>query len=86
MRSTDEAPVAVVRHIDKNHVTIAPARGYRVIVFSLRDGSVEAVLASDDGSETSRLLVASPGPTQNMAIKTLDNGIVDILYSEKSGA
>lgn len=83
MRSIDVSPVTV-RHIGKDHVTIAPAPGYSVVLFNLTDGNVEAVVAADDGSETIRLLIAGPEPHQNMAIKThKPTGIIDILYGKK---
>jgi len=72
---------AVVRHITRDHVTIAPEKGYTVIVFNLAEGNVEAIVAADDGSETIRLLVAGPGPDQTMSIKTDKSGVVDIVYT-----
>ncbi len=83
MITLDVSP-ATVRYINKNHVTISPAKGFSVTLFNLVNGNVEAVVAADDGSETIRLLVAGPGPTQTMAIKShKPTGIVDILYAEK---
>lgn len=75
-------PAAVVRHITKNHVTIAPEIGYSVTVFNVADAHIEAVVASDDGTETIRLLVEAPGPDRTMAIKR-HGRIVDILYAQK---
>lgn len=74
---------AIVRHISKDHVTIAPAKGYSVILFNVADKSVEAVVAADDGSETIRLLVAAPGAGRSMQIKTHQpTGIVNIYYTD----
>jgi hypothetical protein len=84
MASTN--PQAVVRHIDRNHVTIAPATGYSVVLFNLTDGNVEAIVAADDGSETIRLLVAGPEANQTMSIQTDKSGVVDIVYAETSDA
>jgi hypothetical protein len=76
-------PSATVRHLTRNHVTIAPAEGYGVTMFNLTDGNIEAIVTADDGSETIRLLVAGPGPNQTMAIRTdKRSGIVDIIYAE----
>jgi hypothetical protein len=71
-----------VRHITKDHVVIHPADGYSAILFNLAGGNVEAVIAADDGSETIRLLILGPGPTQTMRIKTEEDGTVDIMYME----
>lgn len=81
-------PQAVVRHINRNHVTIAPAHGYSVTVFNLAEGTVEAIICADDGTETIRLLVAGPGPRQTMAITTdqLGTGVVDIKYADTPDA
>lgn len=76
------ASAATVRHVTKDHVVIRPAPGYSVVVFNLKNGDVEAMVASDDGSETIRLLIAGPGPDQHMAIRTRD-GVVDIRYQQK---
>lgn len=84
MTAPDLSP-ATIRHISKDHITISPAKGYSVVLFNLHDGNVEAIVAAHDGSETIRLLVAGPGPDQNMAIKThAISGIVDIFYGKKS--
>lgn len=73
-----------VRHVSKNVVTIVTAAGYRVTLFNLSDGKVEAVVSADDGSETIRLLVAGPSPSQTMAIKTdKATGVITISYGEK---
>lgn len=85
MAQTNASPVTV-RHVSKNHVVIAPATGYSVVLFNLTDGNVEAIVSADDGSETIRLLVAGPDGNQTMSIKTLDNGIVDIVYTETADA
>jgi hypothetical protein len=76
---------ATVRHINKNQVTIAPAKGYSVVLFTIGKigGDIEVLVVSDDGSDTFRLLIAGPDPDQTMAIRTLDSGIVDILYETK---
>lgn len=76
---------AIARHISKNHVNIIASPGYHMVLFTLKDGNVEAVVAADDGSETIRLLVAGPSPTQHMAIKNTPEG-VDIMYAEKPDA
>ena len=74
-----------VRHITKDHVVITPAKGYFMATFKIGNagGDVEVIVASDDGLEAIRLLVAGPGPDQTMTIGTDDNGVVDILYLEK---
>lgn len=72
---------ATVRHLTKNHVTIAPERGYTVTLFNLVGGNVEAIVSADDGSETIRLLVAGPGPDQTMSITTDPSGVVNITYA-----
>jgi len=74
---------ATVRHQTKNHVTITPERGYSVVLFNLAEGSdVEAFVASDDGEETIRLLIAGPGPHQTMSISTdAQTGVVNIHYT-----
>lgn len=83
MRSVDFNP-ATVRHIDKDHVTISPAEGYSVTVFTVSDGAVEACVTADDGSETIRLLIAAPEPGRAMQIKKHEpSGVVDITYSDK---
>lgn len=80
-------PPAIVRHITKDHVTIAPAGNYGVTVFNISDEFIEAIVAADDGSETFRLLVEAPGPGRVVKIaKHAPTGIVDIKYSEKPGA
>ena len=72
-----------VRHITKNHVVITHAMGYSVVTFKLAEGNVEVIVASDDGLEAIRLLVAGPADNQTMTIGTDDDGVVDILYLEK---
>jgi len=72
-----------VRHVSKNRVTITCAANYSVTLFNLRDGNVEAIVTADDGSETIRLLVAGPTPTQTMSITNNESGITDIVYAEK---
>ena len=74
---------AVVRHISKGHITIAPGEGYSVVLFNLHDGNVEAIVTSDDGLDTHRLLIAGPAPDQNMTIEThKPTGITNILYEK----
>lgn len=74
---------ATVRHLTKNHVTIAPERGYSVTLFNLTGGNVEAIVTADDGSETIRLLVVGPGPDQTMSITTDEkSGVVNIVYAK----
>lgn len=76
---------ATVRHINKDHITISPATGYSVTLFNIigTTGSVEAIVAADDGSETIRLLVAAPEAGRLMQIKKHEpTGIVDITYSD----
>lgn len=80
-------PPATVRHISKDHVTIAPGKGYGVTVFNVADIGVEAIVAADDGSETIRLLVEAPGPKRTMTIKRHEpTGIIDIIYQDKPNA
>lgn len=83
MASTDFTPVTV-RHINKNHVTISASSAYSVVLFTLKDGNVEAVVTANDGSEAIRLLISGPGPNQELTIKPhKPTGIVDIIYTEK---
>ena len=82
MAQTNASPVTV-RHVSKNHVVIAPATGYSVVLFNLTDGNVEAIVAADDGSETIRLLIAGPAANQTMSIRTDDEGMVSIIYARK---
>ena len=74
-----------VRHVTKDHVVITPAKGYTVVLFTIgkEGGDVEALVVSDDGSDTIRLLISGPGPKQTMAIRTDDEGIVSIMYDKK---
>lgn len=73
---------ATVRHLTKNHVTIAPERGYSVTLFNLVGGNVEAIVSANDGSETIRLLVVGPGPAQTLSITTDASGVVNFVYAE----
>jgi hypothetical protein len=76
-----------VRHVSRNHVVISPATGYSVVVFNIAAGAdLEAIVISDDGMETIRLLVAGPEAHQTMGIKTNEFGVVDIIYTEKPSA
>lgn len=79
--------IAVVRHVTRDHVTIAPRDGYSVVTFNIRAGTaIEAIVTADDGSETVRLLVAGPTPDQTVSIeraKTAPN-ITNIYYRGKS--
>jgi hypothetical protein len=85
MAPDDHNPPVTVRHISKDHVTIHATNGYSVVLFNLRDGNVEAIVVSDDGFETIRLLIAGPDPDQNMAIKTdKQTGIINFLYGKKT--
>lgn len=73
---------ATVRHLTRDHVTIAPERGYSVTLFNLVGGNVEAIVSADDASETIRLLVVGPGPDQTMSITTDEKtGVVNIVYA-----
>ena len=74
-----------VRHITKDHVVITPAKGYFTARFNIgkEGGDVEVIVASDDGLEAIRLLVAGPSPDQTMSIGTDDDGVVDIFYLGK---
>lgn len=75
---------AVVRHINRDLITIAPAEGFSVTVFNVADAHIEALVAADDGSETIRLLVEAPGPKRTMSIKRhAPTGIVNIEYADK---
>jgi hypothetical protein len=73
-----------VRHVTKDHVVITPAKGYSVVVFIGRvGGDAEAIITSDDGNETVRLIIDGPGLNQTMSIKTDEFGVVDIVYDRK---
>jgi hypothetical protein len=72
-----------VRHITKNHVRIVTAPGYSVVVFNIADGSVEAIVAADDGSETVRLKVEAPEPGLRLGIKNIDPHMTDLIYQPK---
>ena len=74
-----------VRHITKDRVVITPARGYSVVLFTIGKGGgdIEALVVSDDGSDTIRLLVAGPADSQTMSLKSDEFGVVEIIYSEK---
>jgi hypothetical protein len=80
------SPSTTVRHITKDHVVITPAKGYSVVLFTIGKvgGDIEALVVSDDGAETIRLLVAGPHADQTMAIRTSDDGTVSIMYARKS--
>ena len=77
-----------VRHITKDHVVITPAKDYFIATFKIGSlgGNVEVIVASNDGLEAFRLLVAGPSPDQTMTIGTDDDGVVDILYLDKPDA
>lgn len=77
---------ATVSHISKDHVVIAPGKGFSVTVFTLgKAGSdLEALVVADDGSEAIRLLVAGPRPDQEMLIRTREDRSVSIVYNKKS--
>ena len=82
------AAPATVRHISKDHVRITPAPGWSVVLFNVSTaGAVaEAVVTSDDGSETIRLGVAAPKVGQYMNVKVGVEGNergVDIVYGAK---
>ena len=80
----DNLSPATVRHITRDHVHITPAKGFSVTVFSIAAAHVEAIVVSDDGFETIRLLIEAPGPTRTMTISKHEiSGDVDIIYSEK---
>jgi hypothetical protein len=72
-----------VRHIDKDHILIQPAKGYSIVLFKLANGNIEALAASDDGEETIRLLVLGPEPDQTMSILNCEDGSVEITYEDK---
>jgi hypothetical protein len=77
---------ATVRHLSKDHIVIAPGKGYSVTVFTLGQvagGDVEALVAADDGSETIRLLVAGPREDQAMMLRTRADRAVSIIYTKK---
>lgn len=82
-RSPDCVP-ATVRHISRDHITIAPAKGYSVTVWSVTDTDLEAFVTADDASETIRLRLELPGPGRTVAIKRHEpTGITDVIYAEK---
>ncbi len=74
---------AIVRHISKDHITIAPGDGYAVTVFTIADAHAEAIVTSHDGLETHRLLIAAPEKGRTMSIKKHEpTGVVDIIYQD----
>jgi hypothetical protein len=81
--ATDVSP-ATVRHVNKDHITISPAKGYSVTVFNVEgDGNIEALVTANDGSETIRLLVAAPGKGRSLKIEKHEpTGIVNLIYKD----
>jgi hypothetical protein len=84
-------PIAVARHVSRDHVTITPRYGYSVVVFNFSTfggAPIEAIIAAADGSETVRLLVAGPGSAQTISIETETRcnqpDITHIYYREAS--
>ncbi len=74
---------AIVRHISKDHITIAPGPGFVVTVFNIADAHVEAIVTSQDGLETHRLLIAAPDKGRSLEIKKHEpTGIVDLIYKD----
>jgi hypothetical protein len=61
-----DTPV-VVRHIDKNNVSIRAAEGYTVTVFNVVNGRyVEAVVTPANGEET--IILRFEGPSESVGI------------------
>lgn len=61
------ANAAIVRHIDRNNVSIKAAENYTVAVFNVRNGrEIDAFVTADDGSETIRLRLE--GPTEAIGV------------------
>lgn len=79
---------ATVRHISKDHIRITPAAGWSIVLFNVSaPGAVaEAVVTSDDGSETIRLGIAPPKVGQYMNVRVGVEGNergIDIVYGAK---
>lgn len=75
--------IAVVRHVTRHHVTIAPKAGYSVTIFTVtaEGAGVEAIVAADNGTETVRLLVAAPHKGESMSIQyDAETNVTNIFY------
>lgn len=66
---------ASVRPLSKSRYEIRPSKGYRVVVIG-----DEALIVSDDGTETTRLKIEPPPLHHQRAIVRLDDGAIEVIY------